>query len=47
MEELYSVLSVKNNKTIEFYLENPDINFEEANSILINIFKICKGIITI
>ena len=44
MEELYSVLSVKNSETIEFYLENPDINFEEANSILINIFKMCKGI---
>lgn len=37
-------LSTKNKMITSFYHENPHINFEENNLLMINILKMCNGI---
>lgn len=39
-----SFLSTKNKMITSFYHENPHINFEENNLLMINILKMCNGI---
>ena len=44
IESNESVLSTQNPLIISFYKENPLINFEDANIMMINIFKMSNGI---
>ena len=39
MELLNELLSVKNIETIKFYNENPNINFEDVNAVIVHILQ--------